>query len=73
MMNQSQAHGGSNSHLNTAYSVVSEDNGESVAVLWGTNFDVKDVEMKIRKFIKTFRVRSSCFYTPRRFSKHQDF
>lgn len=60
MMNQSQVQG-SNSHLQTNYSVMSEDNQESIAVLWGTNFDVKEVEIKIRKFILSFRV--SLFYS----------
>lgn len=61
MMNQSQIQG-SNSHLHTNYSVMSEDNQESIAVLWGTNFDVKEVEVKIRKFILTYRVSLALTY-----------
>lgn len=53
MMNQSHNFG-SNSGLQTNYSVVSDDNQESIAVLWGTNFDVKKVESKIRSFIIEF-------------------
>lgn len=54
-MNQSN-NMGSNSHVNTNYSVISEDNQESVAVLWGTNFDVREVENKIKIFVNTFKV-----------------
>ena len=47
----------SGSVFNISGSVMSEEEaGGSVAVLWGTNFDVNEVEMKTKKFIRDYRV-----------------
>lgn len=35
--------------------MVSEDEQVYIAVLWGTNFDVKEVEGKIKNFIKNYQ------------------
>lgn len=44
----------SRSIINGSSSVISDDDQGNVAVLWGTNFDVNEVEQKIRKFIHHF-------------------
>lgn len=43
----------------TASMMSEEENNGAVAVLWGTNFDVNEVENKIKKFIRDFRVAPS--------------
>ena len=58
-MSGSQAHLQSHSNMLNNLSVISEDEQVYVAVLWGTNFDVKEVEGKIRNFIKNFQPSSS--------------
>lgn len=55
----SQAHLASHSNLLNNLSVVSEDDQVAIAVLWGTNFDVKEVEGKIKNFIKNYQPSSS--------------
>lgn len=42
------------SNMNGSASVFSEDEGGSVAVLWGTNLDVREIDFKIRNFVKNF-------------------
>lgn len=56
----SQAHLASHSNILNNLSVASGDEpAEQVAVIWGTNFDIKEVEGKIRNFIKKYNPQSS--------------
>lgn len=57
LFNNSSVMNHSSSQMNTNMSVVSENDHETVAVLWGTNFDVQEVERKIREFVQNFAVR----------------
>lgn len=42
------------SHMNGSSSVLSEEDAGSVAVLWGTNLDVREIEHKIKNFVKNY-------------------
>lgn len=57
-MSGSQAHLASHSHILNNLSVASEEDQTAIAVLWGTNFDVKEVEGKIRNFIKEYHPKN---------------
>lgn len=54
-LSASQGHLASHSNILNNLSVVSEDEQVYIAVLWGTNFDVKEVEGKIKNFIKNYQ------------------
>jgi hypothetical protein len=52
----SQDRGGqpTTSNMNASSSVISEDDLGSVAVLWGTNLDVREIEHKTKNFVKNY-------------------
>lgn len=52
----------SGSFVNGSASVYSEEENGSVAVLWGTNLDVKEIENKIKNFVRNFNQPVAAIY-----------
>ena len=57
LVSQDRAGLPSASFMQGSHSVMSEEDNGQVAILWGTNIDVNEVENKIRKFVRGYIVK----------------